>query len=220
MQEETPHAATHMARRWLHACGQSGWAAEIPTLTESARAMISRRQFLAASAASASLSPWAAANSFAQSLPPIKLVVGFAAGGAADFVGRQLALHLGEELGQTVVVDNRPGAGGRIAVEAVKNAKPDGLTLLVTPGSILTIYPHVYDKLSYNPLTDLAPIASLCAVPYSVNIGPQVPASVQTLKDFGEWLKAHPKMASYGSPGAGTTVSAQRATRRSPPMEA
>ncbi|MBQ0132307.1 MAG: tripartite tricarboxylate transporter substrate binding protein [Comamonas sp.] len=167
--------------------------------------MISRRQFLAASAASASLSPWAAANGFAQSLPPIKLVVGFAAGGAADFVGRQLALHLGEELGQTVVVDNRPGAGGRIAVEAVKNAKPDGLTLLVTPGSILTIYPHVYDKLSYNPLTDLAPIASLCAVPYSVNIGPQVPASVQTLKDFGEWLKAHPKMASYGSPGAGTT---------------
>ena len=166
--------------------------------------MISRRQFLAASAASATLSPWGTA-ALAQSQQPIKLVVGFAPGGAADFVGRQLALHLSAELGQTVLVDNRPGAGGRIAVEAVKNAKPDGLTLLVTPGSILTIYPHVYDKLSYKPLTDLVPVASLCAVPYSVNIGPQVPASVKTLKDFGEWLKANPKMASYGSPGAGTT---------------
>lgn len=166
--------------------------------------MISRRQFLAASAASATLSPWGA-GALAQSQQPIKLVVGFAPGGAADFVGRQLALNLSAELGQTVLVDNRPGAGGRIAVEAVKNAKPDGLTLLVTPGSILTIYPHVYDKLSYNPLTDLLPVASLCAVPYSVNIGPQVPASVKTLKDFGEWLKANPALASYGSPGAGTT---------------
>lgn len=166
--------------------------------------MISRRQFLAATAASATLSPWGV-GALAQSRQPIKLVVGFAAGGAADFVARQLALHLGEVLGQTVLVDNRPGAGGRIAVDAVKNAKPDGLTLLVTPGSILSIYPHVYDKLSYNPLTDLVPVASLCAVPYSVNIGPQVPASVQTLKDFGEWLKANPKLASYGSPGAGTT---------------
>lgn len=135
----------------------------------------------------------------------MRLVVGFAAGGAADFVARQLAVHLADAMGQPVVVDNRPGAGGRIAVDTVKNAKPDGLTLLVTPGSILTIYPHVYDKLSYNPLTDLAPIASLCAVPYSVNVGPQVPESVRTLKDFGTWLKANPKQASYGSPGAGTT---------------
>lgn len=166
--------------------------------------MISRRQFLAASAASATLTPWGV-GTLAQSQQPIKLVVGFSAGGAADFVARQLALHLSEHTGQTVLVDNRPGAGGRIAVDTVKNAKPDGLTLLVTPGSILTIYPHVYDKLSYNPLTDLIPVASLCALPYSVNIGPQVPASVQTLKAFGEWLKANPQMASYGSPGAGTT---------------
>lgn len=162
--------------------------------------MISRRNVLAACAASATLVPWAAWSS-----QPIRLVVGFAAGGAADFVARQLAVHLAQAMGQPVVVDNRPGAGGRIAVEVVKNAKPDGLTLLVTPGSILTIYPHVYDKLSYNPLTDLAPIAALCALPYSVNVGALVPESVHTLKEFGAWLKAHPKMASYGSPGAGTT---------------
>lgn len=162
--------------------------------------MISRRNLLAATAASAALAPLAGWSS-----QPIRLVVGFTAGGAADFVARQLAVHLADALGQTVVVDNRPGAGGRIAVDAVKHAKPDGLTLLVTPGSILTIYPHVYDKLSYNPLTDLAPIASLCALPYSVNVGPLVPDSVRTLQELGTWLKAHPKMASYGSPGAGTT---------------
>jgi tripartite-type tricarboxylate transporter receptor subunit TctC len=95
----------------------------------------------------------------------VRLVVGFAAGGAADFVARQLAQNLQAELGATVVVDNRPGAGGRIAVDVARNAKPDGLTLLVTPGSILTIYPHVYDRLSYQPLRDLVPVANLCAVP-------------------------------------------------------
>lgn len=167
--------------------------------------MISRRQLLAACAASTTtLSPWAASRSWAQG-QPVRLVVGFAAGGSADFVARQLGQLLAAEIGAPVLVDNRPGAGGRIAVEAVKNAKPDGLTLLVTPGSILTIYPHVYTKLSYQPLTDLVPVAALCALPYSVNVGPLVPGSVRSLQDFGAWLKAHPQMASYGSPGAGTT---------------
>ena len=167
--------------------------------------MISRRQLLAACAASTTtLSPWVASRSWAQG-QPVRLVVGFAAGGSADFVARQLGQLLAAEIGATVLVDNRPGAGGRIAVEAVKNAKPDGLTLLVTPGSILTIYPHVYTKLSYQPLTDLVPVAALCALPYSVNVGPLVPGSVRSLQDFGAWLKAHPQMASYGSPGAGTT---------------
>ncbi|MBV7418285.1 twin-arginine translocation pathway signal protein [Comamonas sp. CMM03] len=164
--------------------------------------MFSRRQFLAAAALPAALqlapTAWAQSN-------VVRLVVGFAAGGAADFVARQLAQNLQTELGATVVVDNRPGAGGRIAVDVARNAKADGLTLLVTPGSILTIYPHVYDRLSYQPLRDLVPVANLCAVPYSVNIGPGVPASVTTLKEFGQWLKAHPQQASYGSPGAGTT---------------
>jgi tripartite-type tricarboxylate transporter receptor subunit TctC len=124
--------------------------------------MFSRRQFLAAAALPAALplapTAWAQSN-------VVRLVVGFAAGGAADFVARQLAQNLQAELGATVVVDNRPGAGGRIAVDVARNAKPDGLTLLVTPGSILTIYPHVYDRLSYQPLRDLVPVANLCAVP-------------------------------------------------------
>ena len=168
--------------------------------------MISRRQFVAATAASASLSPWAASSVFASNGQPVRLIVGFAAGGSADYVARQMSLQLAEELGVPVIVENRPGAGGRIAVETVKNAKPDGNTLLVTPGAILTIYPHVYRALSYDSVSDLAPIANLCEMSYSVNIGPWVPDSVQTLKDFGQWLQANPQMASYGSAGAGTAM--------------
>ena len=164
--------------------------------------MISRRHFLAASTATAALS--ASGLSWAKG-QPIKIVVGFTPGGSADFVARLFAQDLGVELGVPVIVENRPGAGGRIAVDVVKNAKPDGNTLLVTPASMLTIYPHVYDKLSYNPQTDLSPVASLCALPYSASVGPMVPESVRTLKDFGEWIKANPQKASYGSPGAGTT---------------
>lgn len=168
--------------------------------------MISRRQFVAATAASASLSPWGAVSAFASNGQPVRLIVGFAAGGSADYVARQMSIQLAHELGVPVIVENRPGAGGRIAVEAVKNAKPDGNTLLVTPGAILTIYPHVYDKLSYDSVADLAPIANLCEMSYSLNVGPWVPDSVRTLKDFGQWLKANPKMASYGSAGAGTAM--------------
>ncbi len=100
--------------------------------------MISRRQLVAATAASATLSPWGALSAFASNGQPVRLMVGFAAGGSADYVARQMGIQLAEELGVPVVVENRPGAGGRIAVEAVKNAKPDGNTLLVTPGA----HPH------------------------------------------------------------------------------
>lgn len=163
--------------------------------------MISRRQFLAASAASATFLPWGSTWAKGQ---PVKLVVGFTPGGSADFVARLLAQDLATDLGVPVIVENRPGAGGRIAVDVVKNARADGLTLLVTPASMLTIYPHVYDKLSYNPVTDLVPVASLCALPYSANVGSMVPESVRTLKEFGAWIKANPQKASYGSPGSGT----------------
>ena len=181
------------------------WAHPISSYLK-ALTMISRRQLLAATAVSAVVSPWAASQALAQNAQPVRLIVGFAAGGSADYVARQLSQQLGQELGTSVIVENRPGAGGRIAVEAVKNAKPDGNTLLVTPGAILTIYPHVYDKLSYDSVADLAPIANLCEMSYSLNIGPWVPESVKTLKDFGEWLKTNPNMASYGSAGAGTAM--------------
>lgn len=173
-----------------------------PFRHQKAHCMISRRYFLAAATATATLSSTGLA--FAKS-QPIKIVVGFTPGGSADFVARLLAHDMGKELGVPVIIENRPGAGGRIAVDMVKNAKADGCTVLVTPASMLTIYPHVYDRLTYDPVKDLVPVASLCALPYSASVGPMVPTSVRTLKDFGLWLKANPKQASYGSPGSGTT---------------
>lgn len=164
--------------------------------------MISRRQFLAASAASVAVSPWGGVWAKGQ---PIKLVVGFTPGGSADFVARLLAQDLSGALNVPVIVENRPGAGGRIAVDVVKNARPDGQTLLITPASMLTIYPHVYDKLSYDPVRDLLPVGTLCALPYSLNVGAMVPERVRTLQEFGAWIKANPQLASYGSPGSGTT---------------
>jgi tripartite-type tricarboxylate transporter receptor subunit TctC len=109
------------------------------------------------------------------------------------------------EPGATAIVDSRAGAGGRLAVENVRTSEPDGNTLLVTPGSIMTIYPSVYSKLSYDPVRDFRAITPLASVPYSVNVGPMVPASVKTMKDFAAWAKANPDKASYGSPGNGTT---------------
>ena len=159
-----------------------------------------RRSFLAASLASV-----AASRAWGQSSAPTRVIVGFAPGGAADNIARHLSARMRLETGGAVLVESRPGAGGRLAVEAVKNAAPDGLTMLVTPGSILTIYPHVYTKLSYVPLRDLQPVTSLVSVPYSINVGPMVPTSVKTMKDFAQWCKANPDKASYGSPGAGTT---------------
>ena len=164
---------------------------------------LSRRNFLTASTALASGTLAGLAS--AQSSAPVRIVIGFAAGGAADFIARQLASHLQLEGVSAVIVENRPGAGGRIAVEVVKAAPPDGRTLLLTPGSVLSIYPSVYSKLSYDPVRDLLPVTPLASVPYSVSVGPLVPSDVRTLKDVAQWCKAHPNQASYGSPGSGTT---------------
>lgn len=140
----------------------------------------------------------------AQDNAPVRVYAGFAPGGSADFIARQLTSHLKLEGGALSLVENRPGAGGRLAVETVRTAIADGRSLLVTPGSILTIYPHVYAKLSYDSLRDLQPVTPLCSVPYGLSIGPMVPASVKTMKDFAQWCKANPDRASYGSPGGGT----------------
>ncbi len=162
--------------------------------------MIHRRHFIAA-AGSALAVPLLQA----QQARTTRFVIGFAPGGAADVVARLLATRMRFEAGGNGIVDSKAGAGGRIAVDAVKTAEADGTTLLVTPGSIMTIYPFVYSKLSYDPVKDFKPVTPLASVPYSLNVGPMVPASVKTMKDFAAWAKANPDKASYGSPGNGTT---------------
>ncbi|WP_295503506.1 tripartite tricarboxylate transporter substrate binding protein [Limnohabitans sp. Rim8] len=134
---------------------------------------------------------------------PLKIVVGFPPGGSADTLARALAQQL-TGIAPSVIVDNKPGAGGRIALEAVKNSEADGATLVMTPASMVAVYPHIYRKLPYDPVTDFAPVGRVAAAPFIVAVGPQVPLEVKTLADFIKWGKANPTLASYGSSGAGS----------------
>ena len=158
--------------------------------------------------AAASLSPWSAlAQNSLLPFEQVKILCGFPAGGTADTTSRRVGDKLA---GSTytrnpAVVENKTGAGGRIAIEAVKNAAPDGSTLLLSAYSMLLIYPHIYRRLPYDPFKDFAPLAMASVLSHGLAVGPMVPASVKTVKDFVAWCKAHPDRASYASPAAGST---------------
>jgi tripartite-type tricarboxylate transporter receptor subunit TctC len=168
--------------------------------------MSNRRQFMQSAAAFGALSalPFALR---AQGFEAPKIINGFPAGGTADATSRRVA----ERMGGTAyaktpaVVENKPGAGGRIACEVVKGANPDGSTLLLTPYSCTAIYPHIYSRLPYDPVKDFAPVSIAAIMTHALTVGPMVPASVKTLKDFLAWCKENPGKANYGSPAAGST---------------
>lgn len=134
---------------------------------------------------------------------PLRIVVGFPPGGSADTLARVLAQQL-TGVAPAVIVDNKPGAGGRIALEATRTADPDGATLVLTPASMAVVYPHIFRKLPYDTLNDFIPVARVAAAPFVIAVGPQVPAEVNSLADFIKWGKANPAKASYGSSGAGS----------------
>ena len=173
--------------------------------------MQQRRDFLkhaAAPLALAALNPWGAwAQNTSLPLEQVKIVNGFPAGGTADVTSRRI----GDKLAGSAytrgmgVVENKTGAAGRIAVEAVKNAAPDGATLLLTPYSMMSIYPHIYSKLSYDPFKDFVPVCLGSMLSHGLAVGPMVPASVRTVNDYLAWARANPKDANYGSPAAGST---------------
>jgi len=139
-----------------------------------------------------------------QSYPskPIRMVVGFAPGGSADILARTVGQKLGEALGQQVVVDNRPGAGGNIAVEYVVRSAPDGYTVLLgTPG--LSANPSLYAKLSYDPIRDLAPVTMLGMFPNLMVVHPSV--SANTVGEFIALARARPGKLSFASAGTGSS---------------
>ncbi len=133
---------------------------------------------------------------------PIRIVTGFAAGGSVDGVARMLAEQLGAGLGRTAIVENRTGAAGRLAVEAVKAAAPDGDTMMLVPQGPMSLFRHVFRNLKFDADKDFAPISRVCVGDYALTIGPAVPA--RDLAGFREWLKGAGDKVSYGSPGAGT----------------
>ncbi|KGH28518.1 Bug family tripartite tricarboxylate transporter substrate binding protein [Comamonas testosteroni] len=131
------------------------------------------------------------------------IVVPFPPGGTTDILARAVAESLGNALQQTVVVDNRPGAGGNLGAELVARAKPDGATLLVTTAGPLSINQHLYPRMGFNPLKDLTPISQLASVPIMLVAHPGQP--FKTVAELIAYAKAHPGELSYASQGNGTT---------------
>jgi tripartite-type tricarboxylate transporter receptor subunit TctC len=164
-----------------------------------------RRQFLQALGGAAALGAFTPLSAVAQALDQVKIMYGFPAGSAGDSVARRVA----EKLGGTAYsknpgfVENKPGAGGRIAVESLRAAPSDGSVLTLAPVSALAVYPHIYPKLSYKP-EDVTQVSIGAIMLHGLAVGPAVPAEVKTLKDFLAWAKANPDKASYGTPGAGS----------------
>jgi len=144
----------------------------------------------------------AAAGAFAQAAPPIRILVGFAPGGSVDALARLAGESLQAALGRSVVVENRTGAAGRLAVEQVKAGGPEGDLLVVVPQGPMTLFPYVFRALRYDPAKDFAPISGLASGDFALTIGPAVPA--RDLAGFRAWVKTAGDKASYGSPGAGT----------------
>jgi tripartite-type tricarboxylate transporter receptor subunit TctC len=166
--------------------------------------MPTRRDLLAAAAGFACAG--VATSAHAQVIKkPVHIIVGFPAGGGTDVIARILAERLRGLYASTVLVENKPGAAARIAVEHVKNAEPDGSVMLFTPDFPITVYPHSFRSLNYDPLNDFIPVAPAAKSMLTYNIGPAVPENVKTLAAFVEWCKANPAKASYATTAAGGT---------------
>jgi tripartite-type tricarboxylate transporter receptor subunit TctC len=133
-----------------------------------------------------------------------KVLVGFAAGGSLDILARIAAEGLSAKVGKQFIVENKIGASGRLAVEGTKSAKPDGETLLVCPQGPLTLFPHVFKNLKFEPFKDLTPIARLSTFDVAITVGPL--SGVDSMPKFVSWAKANPEKANFGSSGAGTLL--------------
>ena len=137
----------------------------------------------------------------AQTKQPLKILVGFAPGGSADVLARLVADALKDDY-SPVVVDNKPGAGGRIALNMVKNAKPDGQTVIVLPSGPMVLFPHVYKKLDYDAVKDFTPVSQIARFQFGVVASQS--SGAKTVAEMIAKARANPGASSYGTPGAGT----------------
>jgi tripartite-type tricarboxylate transporter receptor subunit TctC len=128
---------------------------------------------------------------------PIRIIIGYAAGGGNDIIVRVMQPELVKGLGQPIIIENKPGAMSIIAADYVAKAAPDGYTILMGPSGPMTINPATYSKLSYNPLRDFAPISMIAAFPLIVTVDPKLP--VKNLKELVAWAKANPDKSNYAS---------------------
>lgn len=136
---------------------------------------------------------------------PIKLVIPFGAGGITDVVGRLIGQRLGEELKQSVVIENRPGAGGSLAAQAVAQAAPDGYTLLLGTVGTQVVNPMIYSRLAYDAATAFTPVSLVSNSPYILAINKSLPNSVVDLRSLAAYAKANPAKLNFGSAGNGSS---------------
>jgi len=138
---------------------------------------------------------------------PIRMIVGFAAGGGNDIFARLVGARLSEILGQAVVIENRPGAGGRLSAEFVSNQPADGYTLLVGAAGAMSLAAAIYPDLKYHPTRTLTPLAMIANFPLILAVGADNPS--KTVKDFVDWMKQHPDKANYASSSPAFTVTTE-----------
>jgi len=134
---------------------------------------------------------------------PLRIVANFPPGGAADLIARAVAVPLSESLGQPVVVENRAGANGNLGGEAVARSAPDGTTLLLSSGGMVSVNPHIYSKMSFDPVRELTPVASAARVLVFLVARADLP--VTDIRDFLAYAKARPGKLSFGSAGNGSS---------------
>jgi tripartite-type tricarboxylate transporter receptor subunit TctC len=164
----------------------------------------SRRDILRAAGLVAASATFGSRRTYAAAYPdhPVKIIVPFAPAGPTDIMARILANHLGEAIGGTVVVENRPGAGGNIGIGIAAHSEPDGYTLLLS-SSAYVVNPGLYAKTPYDPYNDFSPIAELATAPNVIVANPS--AGINTIAELVARAKADPNELNYGSPGIGTT---------------
>jgi tripartite-type tricarboxylate transporter receptor subunit TctC len=158
--------------------------------------MIQRRHFAALAAATL-----AAPAVLAQDRT-VRIWVGFPPGGSADQIARLLAQKMAASLNQTVIVDNKPGAAGRLVLNELKRMPPDGQNLVLSPSGAMVIAPWLYSNIGYDPIKDFTPVSRIVTFDFAVTAGPAAPQG--DLKSVLAWMKANPAKASYGTSGAGT----------------
>jgi tripartite-type tricarboxylate transporter receptor subunit TctC len=135
---------------------------------------------------------------------PLRILSGASPGSIPDVIARRYAEQLTAQLGRPVVVENRGGAAGRVAVGALRQAPADGSTLLLGAGAVASIYPYLFRELGYDPDADLRPVSVAAEATLALAVGPAVPATVRDLTSLRDWARANPSAASFGSPGVGS----------------
>lgn len=142
-----------------------------------------------------------AAAAHAQSQAPARILVGFPAGGSFDALARILAEKVKDDLKRPVMVENKPGAGGRLAVDVLKASASDGSTVMLGPDALVALYPFTFRKLNYDPMKDLVPVGTVAEFPFAIAAGTEPPA--KTLAEFVTWAKKNPEKANFGIPARG-----------------